>query len=410
MEQSSIALVFDGQSFDSLKEATAWIANIPDPRERFRAQEKIARQAFQQVSQDADCFEQYMAYLESDQVAYRSVLESYRAFEKTFEDELGFARDVRRLRDRRQESIRCIQHRWSNEPQALAWIEFLTLRSSHRYSKQFFDKLRTLARSVKSWEIAQQRINAAVKLRLQCRKRGIRFVKDITTGDLFSAKNGKFQKILLSKTMPPDDDWLRKQDMHIDEFGLLASDTRVMLPPLDSSNVGGIAVYHRLNPSSSMFGETLTADSDSSADSKIDPNLSDSEETSVFVAETPPTDVDVTMATAEWANQFKRCGCSVDVPEEFIDKISQVSESPLREKLDMLDVLLGFKLPCLSHVRRFAWGLGLDVVRVEQEEMKDRLKEVAERRDLLLAIENESSSLRLFRKEELFAILYEDED
>ncbi|KAJ2995916.1 hypothetical protein NUW58_g1140 [Xylaria curta] len=426
---------YEDQNFSSLDEAIKWLSTILEPCQRFRAQERITRRAFQRVSQDVDGFERLMSYIEHD-TAYRTVLETYHTFEKTFYDELLWARRIRRERNRRLESIRCVRATWSHEPQALEWLEFLALRSSKRFSKCFFDSLRTLSRSVRSWEVARQRINSAVQLRLGCRKKGIRFVKDIMTSDLRVATSGKFRGALLPTAPKLDEYWLSRHDMHLNSFGLLAPNSEEDIWPALNPVHAGLAPSHPVGPSEEALEDAPNAGTVSSPSSEIqgglniltpshEPLISQGEEgnlstsdayspqslpTECFPGEPTVSISDSHTSIPASEPQWKWCSCSADVPDIWISKIPKVSSLPLRDRLDTVQEYLNFKLPCFTHTVRLAYALGLEATRLERPLLRERLRKVVEKRELLEAIERETRVLRFFRREELFAIMYDDED
>ncbi|KAI1321878.1 hypothetical protein F5Y16DRAFT_388371 [Xylariaceae sp. FL0255] len=410
LEKSGKSHIFyyKGRALGALDEVIAWLETIADPRDRFRTQETIARHAFQNLSKDVDTFERYMSYLEKDTVAYQSVLETYSAFERTFQDELSWAREIRKERDRRQEAIKSIKSTWYHEPTALAWLDWLETKSSIRFSKTFFDRLRALSRTVRDWPSARQRINTSVQLRLSCRKKGIRYSKDITSSDLNNARFGKFQRTLLSSAISPDEFWLNRHEMHFDQFGLLASNSRTEWTPIDERRE---TIDYGLQTQDNAINPTFQAHD--VRDVIPSPPLSDpgdaSQKKDIDEEELLP-DEETSMPVTDWTTGWKRCGCSADVPDKFLHKISRVSSLPMRERLNVLAEYVKFELPCTHHNKRFAVGLGLHVSRIKNSNLREKLLDVWEKRELVAAIEDEARTLRLFRREELFSIMYDDEN
>ncbi|KAI0023988.1 hypothetical protein F4780DRAFT_798228 [Xylariomycetidae sp. FL0641] len=429
-------ITYDNQTFTSLTAAITYLRGITCATTRFHAQESIARQAYTSLFRQADDFEAFIAYVESDSAAFSSVLSSRAAFEACFAAELACARAHRRARDRRDESRRTIAAAWTHEPRALGWFEGLPRDVSG--SKSFLDAFRALSRRFHVWDEVVRRVNAAVVRRIECRRRGNRLRRMVTTSDLVVAKEGKFQGGVLDVQMEVGEAWMREKGFQRGVYGVLEpmleggeGDVVEMVeegagevmdvdvkPHQGEAGTEVPPITAQLDPNSTddlidprlLYGSQPIADVTSEASATTaTPKIEDESDTELFASSasnaTSADDLDSSYsappspASSTISLVRARCGCSKDVSPSWQDAVGKPSQHlPEKRRLALLEQMVGYKAVCCRHLRQQGAQLGLLTTGLAAPELLSRLREVHRRRGQLRALQADALTFGWFRR------------
>ncbi|KAI1073847.1 hypothetical protein F5B20DRAFT_586835 [Whalleya microplaca] len=426
----------EGLTFPSLPEAISYLRAIPLASARFHAQELIAREAFAKVTNYADAFEQYMLYVESD-AAYKSVLNS-EEFEQHFQDELSFARERRAQRNRRDEARRTIAGNWAHEPRAGAWVDALP---PHLHgSKSFLDALRTFSRRFHAWDEAARRVNAAVQARLSYRARGNRLNTYVTTIDLVCATRGDCRRKPLDFTTPVPEKWLKKNGMRMGPFGIIESVAagEASLSGSDGgavnlTGVGDVSMGDnkfpgdgavegddisrrgsRLSQNASIRGEGSDRASVGESDGHRELDaMSTSGETTSSSTKAESSDLwetasyqpesDISSDEDDDVRQAlpgrKMCGCSLDVPDSWIEKLGNAKGVLIEEQLEHLEAMSKFRYVCYQHARKMGSMIGLKIHLLSRSETLSRLWKIRENKAMISKLKTDKDTYHWFRQE-----------